>query len=362
MEDYASHAWDQWDFAWSAAKVAKAAAHRGEISLGNVSFLVARIVAAHEAHEAARLAQIRLIDEARESLYAEIHFSPSDYQMARIAEGSARQMATDGEAEIRRLARRSAKEVVVDAMHAEAESLGLSLYCTSTKSAVYNPTYYGRHDDPDNIYCGSSCGEYVGGETVSTLYPWAVQLRDSVLAAGGDLEASARAAIYRRALTDDVRAIRSRGDCSSLHTQAGREMVARVAAMRAKAADRRKDRAFRAAGLRAEEIAQAKASAAAELRLRQIATVRRKWRVMDTQSWRARSAHNGGRCGYHPDALALFDRIWVAQRRAEALRATRQQEERQQRVECETRTAATAKANWLTGGLWAGLNKNERNQ
>lgn len=99
-------------------------------------------------------------------------------------------------------------------------------------------------------------------------------------------------------------------------------------AAQAAAAEAARVEELRLAGLRAAEIEAAKACEAEEARLGDIATIRRCWRTINTQSWRARSASNGGRRGYHPDALALLDRIEAAQARAEQLRAERLERER----------------------------------
>lgn len=83
-------------------------------------------------------------------------------------------------------------------------------------------------------------------------------------------------------------------------------------------------------GLRKQELAAALASEAEAKRLRDIAKVRRGWRTINTLSWRSRAARNGGRCGFHADALRLLEKIEQAQAKAQALRLARQRREEEE--------------------------------
>jgi len=80
-------------------------------------------------------------------------------------------------------------------------------------------------------------------------------------------------------------------------------------------------------GLRRKELAAALASEAEAKRLRDIAKIRRGWRTINTLSWRNRAARNGGRSGFHADALSLLEKIEQAQAKAKALRLARQRRE-----------------------------------
>ncbi len=240
-------------------------------------------------------------------------------------------------------------------------------------------TSQGAWYDHEDIGCGMMGGDY-WDVTKWVWEPWAkraLEIADNDLSAIPAACEQARVEEDRAALASDISAIRKwqRERWHSWHvptpkTEEGKEFLRRVEAMRARAAKRRKEAELILAGLRAEEARRAAESEAEEKRFRDIAIIRRNWRTIDTVSWRARSARNGGRSGYHPDALALLEKIQGAQRRAEELarprkmageqarwkEKTRRAEEQTREREHQSAEAARRKAaerdSFLSGGAW----------
>ena len=182
--------------------------------------------------------------------------------------------------------------------------------------------------------------------------------------AGDHTEATEQSShpIFRAAMQAGRRAYRQGRDVLTA-VKAGMGDVAarmdRIDAAKAKAGELKKLRLLREAGLRADEARAAMASAAEESRLRDISQIRRDWRKINSQSWRARSAGNGWRSSYHPDALALLDKIEAAQRRAMELRSAREWREREADAERRTRAeraaveAAEKQKQTFIGSAWA---------
>lgn len=371
MEDYDLHAWDQWDFRWSAERVAKAAAQRGEISRANVGFLTRRIIAEHAATEKAakdrREAQVNAALAALENSPIWSAWTPEERAEATRLITQAHCPLAQIEEQVRKnIAHRRERE-----LHARrkerapiAEPLLEQLFTLQDREHTIR--YEGTWISHEDSFGGLHGGDYEGaGEERSHAFRTELEsLIDS-----SDFEtavAGLRSRIEAAKAEKDRELLRGGGWANCFHqariqSEWGKEFVRKMTArsererLRREKFTREQRERIRAAG---------EAAAAEEKRLRDIRTIRAKWRTIGTQSWYARSAHNGGRRGYHPDALALYDRIMAAQARADELRRAREERERAEDAERRTRAErAVAEAKekekqaFLSAGAWSALDK-----
>jgi hypothetical protein len=199
-------------------------------------------------------------------------------------------------------------------------------------------TWQGAYVSHEDSFGGLAGGDYDSGESW-VWEPWAATILADT--PGDAPEISAACAAWQTATEEAAQAVRE---------SKAREIKAA------------KEAELLAAGLRAEDIKLAMDATAEESRLRDIARIRRNWRAINSRSWRARSARNGGRSSYHADALRLLERIETAQAKAAQLRAVRESRERDEDFERRTRAEQAAqaakeenKARFLTGSAWGAL-------
>ncbi|MDO8623946.1 MAG: hypothetical protein Q7R54_01190 [bacterium] len=257
------------------------------------------------------------------------------------------------------------------------------------EEASYDPEYYCRHDDSDNLYCGSSTGEYVGGGSRSKDFPWfieavvRIQAIDKAAGFRADLSALVAGELRLQMETLDTESLsrwawaaedkiflpqnktkhaRKRiavwlRECRKHGAQMFREwrqppqgisnseLSAKAQALFVKI----KVRELRLVGLREEEAKVAARSASEERKFRDVVSVRKDWETM--LRWRSAS---GGYRGLHPEAQALLEEMRGKQgelreqsRLSEQLRA--EEEAREKQAEKEGFLGAKA-------GVWGALN------
>lgn len=369
-DDYESHAWDQWSFEQSAMEVARDAARRGEISRSNVSFLAHRIIAANEAAsraaEASRKAQAAVALAALESSPLWEAWTPAQRTEAarRIGNGWPLANIQAGIDAWTAEQARQAEQAVRDSRTAEAEPMLKAVFEAEGKE--HTETWEGSWVSHEDSFGGLSGGDYEGGGSGPTQeflkeLEAVLTAQDFTMAMDG-----LRARLELAYRSEDRKLMAGGGWTNPLHVARMKSKWAQALIPNRQArAERERLRRDKFTREERERIAAAgEAAQEEENRIRDIRTIRAQWRTIGTHSWRARSARRGGRCGYHPEAIALYERIKAAQARATELRQAREAREREEDMERRTRSERAAeearkqeKASWLSAGAWSGLDK-----
>jgi len=238
-----------------------------------------------------------------------------------------------------------------------AQSAGIEYQKTWYEAPSWDPNYYSRNDDSDNIYCGSSCGEYVGGGIRSAPLLWFTEALQRISAADeaanlrADLPSLVVAELKRQMEILDSETLSETNlpwaEESKLHLPESKEKIRAIRSEEARIKKDARVEELRQRGLREEDARLAAQNAEEEKRLLDLAKVRQDWARM--LNWLPGS---GGYRGLHPEAQALLEEM---RKKESELREAAWKLE-QKRAEEQARKKQAEKESFLGKGAWDALN------